>query len=749
MLRCWCSRCGSHAAVQREAGRSHPNREYAEPALPPQRSADESFTRFPLHTHATGCLEQAPGKALEGAPPARIPANNVVVCVLFEGLRRRYRPCAGGEVGSGYFVDVFFMITFSSAASRAAALAGLRPAALTLALACALPALAQQPQQAASAEPVLLAQNLHAPSLRETVVTATRSEQRLSDLVADISIVDRETIENSAATGVVDVLARLPGVEISRNGGVGNSANVFLRGAEGRFTAVYIDGVRVDSQSTGGAVWEQIPLAHIDRIEVLRGPAAAVYGSDAIGGVIQLFTRKGEGAFSPYVGVGMGTHKTYKMEAGVSGTAGVEGAFDYALGLTRVQSDGYDIKTGAGHNTDKDGYTATSGNARVGFKVNAQHRLDATLLGQYMNSGYDTSPAPVDDRNKNRLRTAGLTWAAQWSEAYTMRLSVTDTLSRYETEPSPYRTETKLRGYLWQNQYRMGAHLFTAALERREDDLNNPALDKWSTTIAKSRAQNALALGYGYQAGAHSLQLNLRHDDDSEFGGKNTGSVAYGYAFAPHWRATASAGTAFRAPTLYQRFSQYGDAGLQPESSRNIEMGLRYAQGSSSFSAVAYRNRVTNLIAFAGGGNCGAAFGCYVNTARAQYKGITLAGSHKLGGVQVHGSVDFQNPRDLGTNKLLARRAKRHATLGADTQVAGWTMGAELQASGQRYNEDKNTNRLSGYGLVNLYASKRIARDFTLLARVDNVADKAYEVARSYVPPGRALYVGLKWAPQR
>ncbi|RYF59108.1 MAG: TonB-dependent receptor, partial [Comamonadaceae bacterium] len=136
-------------------------------------------------------------------------------------------------------------------------------------------------------EPQLLAQNLRAPTLSETVVAATRTPQPLSDLVADISIVDRETIENSGATGLADVLARLPGVEISRNGGPGATTGVFLRGAESRFTAVYIDGVRIDSQSTGGAPWESIPLGLIDRIEVLRGPAGAVYGSDALGGVVQ------------------------------------------------------------------------------------------------------------------------------------------------------------------------------------------------------------------------------------------------------------------------------------------------------------------------------------------------------------------------------------------------------------------------------------------------------------------------------
>jgi vitamin B12 transporter len=601
---------------------------------------------------------------------------------------------------------------------------------------------AQAAQAQALAAPVLLAQNARMPSLHETVVTATRTEQPLADLVADVSIVDRETIESSGATGLADVLARLPGIEISRNGGLGNASSVFLRGAESRFTAVYIDGVRIDSQSTGGAQWEQIPLSQIDRIEVLRGPAAAVYGSDAIGGVIQLFTRRGEGPARPYVGVGIGSQGTRKVEAGVSGS---DGAFDYSLGIAREISDGFDAKVSGSHNPDRDGYQSTSGNARLGFKINARHRLDATLLASRMNAGYDNSSYkaanPVDDRSLNRLRTAGLTWAAQWSDAYSTRVSVTDSASRYETTPSPYLTETKLRGYLWQNDYRWGAHRFSAALERREDDLQN-------APIQRGRSQDALALGYGINAGRHTLQLNVRHDSDSEFGGKDTGSASYGYAFAPHWRATASVGTAFRAPTLYQRFSEYGVATLQPESSRNAELGLRYAQDRSSFSVVAYRNRVSNLISFVGAGTCASAFGCYANTARAQYEGVTLAGSYHLSGVQLHGSLDLQNPRNLDTGKQLARRAKRHATLGADTRIADWTVGAEVQASGRRFDTVANTHVLGGYALFNLHASTRIARDYTLLARIDNLTDKDYQLARTYATPGRTLYVGLKWAPQ-
>lgn len=634
--------------------------------------------------------------------------------------------------------------------AHANALLGLRPVATACGL--WLLALAAQAETATPEPSWLVVQNLRAPSLDEVVVTATRTPQPLADLVADVSIVDRETIEASGATALPDVLARLPGIEISRNGGLGSSASVFVRGAESRFTAVYIDGVRVDSQSTGGTQWEQIPLAQIERIEVLRGPAAAVYGSDAIAGVIQLFTRQGQGPAQPMVGVGIGSQGTRHIEAAISGSTGTESAFDYALGLSRTLSDGFDTKNSGSHDTDRDGYRSTSGYARLGLRINAQHRLEGNLLAQRMNSGYDDfsySPAhPSDDRNLHRLRTAGLSWQAQWSDAYRTRLSITEAVSRYETTPSPYLTETTLRGYLWQHDYQWGAHRFTAVLERREDQLYNPALDAWSVTLDGQRSQDGLALGYAYSAHGHTLQINARHDDDSEFGGQNTGSLAYGYAITPQWRATASVGTAFRAPTLYHRFSEYGVATLQPEKSHNAEIGLRWAEKSSTFSIVAYRNRVRNLISFAGAGSCASDFGCYANTARAQYEGITLAGSYRLAGVQWRGSVDWLNPRDLDTGKQLARRAKRHATLGAETLLSGWNVGAEMQASGQRFDNAANTNRLGGYALWNLYANKRLARDFTLLARIDNLADKDYQLARTYATAGRSLYLGLKWTPQ-
>lgn len=582
-------------------------------------------------------------------------------------------------------------------------------------------------------------------ALAETVVTATRTEQPLQDLVADVTVVDRDEIERSGATSLTDVLVRMPGIEMARNGGPGTSTSLYLRGAETRFTAVYIDGVRVDSQSTGGAPWEAIPLAQIDRVEILRGPAGAVYGSDALGGVIQIFTRKGQGGFAPYAGVGLGTYGTRKWETGFSGAGE---SFDYSLGVAREASSGFNTRPVTGYNPDDDGYAVESLSGRLGWQLSRAHRLEATVLASSMDAQYDASnrsPASTkDDHALNLLQTKGLSWRGQWSDSYSTLLSATESRVQYETKPSAYLTMTRLNGYLFQNELRLGAHQLTAALERKVDHLEN-------SPINRDRSQDAVALGYGWRERQHSLQVNWRHDQDSEFGGQDSGSAAYGFALTPLWRATASAGTAFRAPTLYQRFSSYGVSTLQPESSTNQELGLRYAQGSSQFGIVVYRSQVSNLITYSttATGCVNSPNGCYGNTAQAEYTGLTVSGQYRYADVNLKASLDLQNPRDTQTDKLLARRASHHANLSADTRLGRWLVGGGVQLSGARYDTADNTTVLPGYAVANLYASTKIDKDWSVLARIDNLTDSAYQLASGYATSGRSLYVALKWAPLR
>lgn len=579
------------------------------------------------------------------------------------------------------------------------------------------------------------------PYLDEVVVTANRTEQRMQDSLADISVIDRTTIEQSGVTGVADILARLPGIQISRNGGPGTSTSVFIRGTEARYAAVFIDGARVDSQSTGGAPWASIPLSLIERIEVLRGPAAAVYGSDAIGGVIQIFTRKGTSGFQPFASVGVGNQGTRDGSAGVSGAAN---GWDYALSGAYERSDGFNSRIGPNYNPDKDGYRRSSGQAKLGYQINEQHRIQGSWLGSYLNSAYDSSPT-ADDRSKHHLNASSLSWSAQWSDQYRTALSVTDSNDVYETSPSIYRTDTVVRSYLFQNEYMLGDQRFSATFERREDRLKNG-------DINSKRSQNALALGYGVNLGAHSVQANARYDKDSEFGSVTTGSLAYGYAFTPQWKVHAAAGKAFRAPTLYQRYSEYGVAALQPESGRNVEVGVTYSQDVHLVSLTAYRNSVKNQITFAASGPCASSFGCYENTAKARYEGVTLAGQTQVAGVLLKGSLDWQDPKDVSTGNMLARRAKRYGNLGAEYSVAGFLLGAEMQSSSYRWNSAGNTaatNRMGGYTVWNLHASRALGDDWTLTARLDNASDKKYELARTYATPGRTFYVGLKWAPSK
>lgn len=598
------------------------------------------------------------------------------------------------------------------------------------------------PLAAAFSTPIARAQG--APEAQPVVVTANRTAQPLSDVLADISVVDRATIERSGVTGVADVLARLPGIEFSRNGGPTAATSVFVRGNENRHTAVYIDGVRFDSQTTGGPVWEQIPLDQIERIEVLRGPAAAVYGSDAIAGVVQVFTKRGQGPAQPTAALTVGSYRTSLAQAGLSGSAD---AFDYALSASQGQSNGFDARTSAvaGHNPDDDGWRRTSGNARVGYQINAEHRVDASILASNLRSDFDGFMPGLDDRSTYTLRSGNLAWQGRWNDDATTRLQLGQTASTYEAQPDFYRSETTLRNITLLHEQRVGDNHFNATLERREDELLNPAT-VFAPTLEAKQHQNAIGLGWRADFGAQALQAHLRHDDDSEFGGKTTGSLAWGWGFAPQWRVTAAAATSFFAPTLYQRFSQFGNPDLQPEDGRNLELGLRWAANDSQASLAGWRSRVTNLINFGPPGPCVDAFGCYVNVGRAQLNGVTLAARTLLGGITLRGSVDWHDPRNADTDKLLPRRAQQLATLGAQTQWSGWTFAADMQAAGARWDNPANTQRLGGYALFNLFASKQLMPGLVLEGRIDNVGDKDYELATGYAMPGRNGQLTLRWA---
>jgi vitamin B12 transporter len=643
----------------------------------------------------------------------------------------------GGEAGPGILLIVRPMKT---------CIHRTRLAVLPFAVAAAFPVVAQTAPSAAT------------PQLKENVVTVTRSAQAIGDVVADVTIVDRDAIERAGPVAIADVLARVPGIEITRNGGTGSNSSVFIRGGENRQTAVLINGVRIDSHTTsGGASWSSIPLAQIERIEIVRGPTSAIYGSDAVSGVIQIFTKKGEGAFAPVIAAEFGAYNTHRIDFSASGSVN---AFDYSFGISEGTSDGFNVRPAPAAtvlNLDSDGYKARSANTHLGFQISRDQRLEVTLLQSINDAQYDggssTSAANLrssratDYRRTSTLNVAGVQWLSQWTDRYSTKIGVSSSTDKGEENIGGAVDQTQIASMLFQNEYRIGAHLLTATFENRRDQF----LLTTAPRVDRSKSQSGAGVGYSWSGAGHTVQLNMRNDRDSEFGGKTTGSAAYAYAITPQVRVSASAGSSYRVPTLYQRFSQYGVANLRPESGRNTEFGVKYQEGSTSFGVTAYRNRLTNLLSFLSGAQAtgcpSPALGCYANTAQAEYAGVTFAAAGRIGNFNVYGSLDSQNPRDLTLGKQLPRRARQHAILGTDTQIGAWRYAADLLLSQKRFDTTANTTELPGYALVNLSVSTQLSRDWKFMAKLDNATDKDYQTAIGYGMARRALYVGLTWAP--
>ena len=578
--------------------------------------------------------------------------------------------------------------------------------------------------------------------LPDTVVTATRVVQPLSDIVADVSTFERADIERLGVTSLTELLSRLPGLQTVSSG---DTRRVFVRGADARMTALYIDGVRIDSQDGltlgGGAPWDLVPLAQIERIEVLRGPASAVYGSDAMGGVVQVFTRRGTGTPGHFAELGVGTFNTQKARFGLRGTAG---DWNYALSLAREQSDGFNTRPDLVHTPDTESSNQRSTSLRLGYDVSPAHQLHLSALDSQRDSRYVPWGGGADIAASGHLSALALKWQGRWSDNYRTQVSLArSTVAKSDAAPNDYRTTTQ--SVLWENHLRAFGGDLTAVLEQKRDAF--VALPTtWDPRIEGDRTQNALAVGYGASMGAHTVQVNARTDRDSVFGDHRTGSATYAYALSPRWRASASTGSAFRAPTLEQVFGPYGSQHLQPETNQSHELGLRYTGAVSDLRLVVYRNEIRDMISSSATlDTCAAGFFCYYNVGKASVQGSTLSARRQWGAYALQGSIDFLDPRDDVTGKVLSLRARRAMALGFETQSGAWQWGADWRAVGERFDNAANTRTLGAYELLGLHASTALGRDWKLVARVDNLTDQSYQEVGDYATPGRTFFVTLQW----
>lgn len=574
----------------------------------------------------------------------------------------------------------------------------------------------------------------------EVVVTATRTPRKITETLSSITVIGPEQIAAAGQQTLGEVLQAAAGAELRTTGGPGQPATIFLRGSNSNHVLVLVDGIRMDNVTSGATALESIPLEQIERIEVLRGPASSLYGSDAIGGVVQIFTRSGTGTPRVSASAGLGSYNTQSLSAGFGGKSH-DTRFNLQAGQN--QSDGFSATNPAagpyGYNPDRDGYRNTHFSAKLARNLTPDDEIGASVFASDSTIHYDAGLGG-DDLKKQKLRAYSIHSRNRINPMWTstVKLGRGEDSYSFANTAWPSSTDSTQDQASWQNDLKLGFGNLSLGAERLNQKVSGTtAYDRTERTV------NGLFAAYQGDFGAHGLQASARRDDNSQFGQHDTGSLAYGYRFSPAWRASAGMGTAFKAPSFMDLYYPgFSNPNLKPERARSREVGMQYTAGMHTVDVRYFDSHISDLIVFAGMAP--------ENISKAHIDGVELSYRGELAGLGLRASLTLQQPRDEDTGKRLRGRAAQHASLGVAKGFAGWLVGAEVVASGARFDstDEAPASRMGGYGLVNLTARHEINREFSLNARWNNVFDREYVLAQGYNTPGSNLFVSLQYQPR-
>lgn len=578
------------------------------------------------------------------------------------------------------------------------------------------------------------------------IVTPTRMPQSLDRTIADTTVLDEQHIRDSGAVDVPSLLKNLAGVEFYQTGGTGKQSSLLLRGTNSGHALVLLDGVRINSATTGATAIDQLMLDQVERIEVVRGNVSSLYGSEAIGGVIQIFTRRGRGEPAFNVSGVVESHNTQRLSAGFGGETG---GTAFNVQVSGYKTDGVSAikpEIVPAVNPDNDGYDNSSLSVNLRHAFNPDNSLTASVFQSRGDVQYDDAFAlAATDLNASNSTLSKFSVISdnRFSDSWQSKLQLAEGMDDSKTylngmQSSAIKTSNRQVG--WQNILEAGNFgSVLLGLENLDQKVMSDTVYTQTT-----RKVNSLFAGYTGNHNAHQAQVNLRQDRYSDFGTANTGLLGYGYAITDAWRATASISTAFKAPTFNDLYgpSWWGsNPNLRPERSRNYEVGLHYAVDEQRVDAVYFDNRIRDLIA---------ADNTWTlqNLSAARSNGIELSYAGRFGVTGVKAVLTAQNPRDDNTGQALLRRARLYSNLGVLQQLGAWKAGGEWQYSGTREDYDINTFTpitLHGYNVVNLTANYALDKHMKLSARVDNLFNKDYMLAHGYNTLGRTLFVGLSY----
>ena len=589
-----------------------------------------------------------------------------------------------------------------------------------------------------------------ASSLSPVIVTATRTAITADEALSSVSVITRADIERLQPLSVPDLLTGLPGISFANSGGYGEQTSLFMRGTNSSHTLVLIDGVRIGSVGNGLAAFEQLPVEQIERIEIVRGPRSSLYGADAIGGVIQIFTRRGspQGGLQPSFSLTTGSNNLLRGQAGLSGGSehvwyNLAVGAQYTRGINSCRIGAAEAFAGCfADEPDRDPYRNRNLSAAGGYRWDNGAELTGTWLRSLGEIHFDGT---YQNRFRTVQQTAGSALSFNPLQAWKTTLSVGQNLDRYDNYEN-----RDFVGYIysrrnqaaWQNDLSVADNqLLTLGL-----DWQGEHIDSDTGFLATRRNDTGGYVQYQGTFGRNELQLSARRDHNSQFGDHNTGAAAWGYSFDHGLRLSASYGSAFHAPTFNDLYYPYGSGNpdLKPEESRSAELGLSQRLDAWNWAVNAYQTRIDQLIALDVN---------YFpsNISKARIRGAEGQLGTTLAGWQLQAYLTWLQPRneDGGPNngRVLPRRPGRTARLDLDRRFGDFGVGATVYAAGRSYDDAGNLHPLAGYSTTDLRASYHFAPEWQVEARLANVFGRHYETVYYFNQPGRSAFLTLRYSP--
>jgi vitamin B12 transporter len=586
-------------------------------------------------------------------------------------------------------------------------------------------------------------------NLNEVLVTASRTAQSVDETLASVTLITRKDIVRSQAITVADILQKTPGVMITNSGGIGKTSSIYLRGTSTKNSLILIDGIRVGSATLGQVSVEELNLSQVERIEIVRGPRSSLYGSDAAGGVIQIFTRRGAGKLTPSFTLSVGSDGTSLAEIGLQG--GDQNRW-FNITASGITTDGFDSKTTG--DIDGDGYHNQGLQLRLGQRFDGGHELEGFFSITDSENKYDGFST---DRDDTLTKVMGARSTIAVSDMWLVNVSAGRSWNKkksFSGNTFKSRFETVRDSFTIQNDVLISDdNQFIFGVDYLNDKIaSSNTYDEEQRYNWAGFAQYQLALGQS------DLQFSIRRDENEQFGSHTTGGIAWGIPFNDSLKLVASYGTAFKAPSFNDLYypldarGNQGNANLVPEESDTFELSLRGKHQGVNWQASLYQTTFKDMIAWAPTPSVLYPFRWLpsnINSAR--IRGLELSADYQWQQWLLSGNLSFLDPEvRSGANKgnRLQRRADRIANINLDRDFGALTLGATLHAEGRRYTSDSNTSSLEGFGTVDLRAAYQLAPAWQVRAKLSNLLDKQYQTISGYNQAGSTALFTLAYQPQ-